>query len=191
MERCDQGEIEMKGPSKILLATGVALALAFSALPASAQQAQQQPPQLQLKPASPSAIAAANALLAAKNATQVYVNAVPNIVQRVKDQLLANNLSYQKDLNEIAVTEVQAMAGREKEIGETLAKIYANDFTEQEMKDLTAFYKSPLGQKLLAQDPKTDQVVIGFLNQWAQGFSQTVAADFRAAMQKRGKQLGG
>jgi hypothetical protein len=29
------------------------------------------------------------------------------------------------------------------------------------------------------------------LNQWAQAFSQTVAADFRAAMQKRGKPLGG
>src|ERR1700743_681372 len=181
----------MKGPSKILCAIGAALALAFSALQGGAQQAQQPPAQLQLKPASPSAIAAANALLTAKNANQVWANAVPNIIQRVKDQLLANNLSYQKDLNEVAVTEAQAITGREKQIGETLDNIYANDFTEKEMKDLTAFYKSPLGQKLLAQDPKTDQTVIGFLNQWAQAFSQTVAADFRAAMQKRGKPLGG
>ena len=176
----------MKRLSGILLAASVAISLAFSALPASAQQPPAPPP---LKPASPSAIAAANDLLAVKKANQVYVNAVPNIVQRVKDQLLANNLSYQKDLNEVALAEAQAMNGREKEIAETLAKIYANDYTEQEMKDLTAFYKSPLGQKLLTQDPKTDQAVIGFLNQWAQGFSQAVANDFRAEMKKRGKPL--
>lgn len=167
----------------------LALGLAFSALPASAQQPPAGP-QLQLKPVTASALAAARDLLAAKNAPQVYVNAVPNVIQRVKDQLLANNLSYQKDLNEVAQMEAQSMTGREKEIGETLAKIYANDYTEQEMKDLTAFYKSPLGQKLLTQDPKTDQTVIGYLNQWAQGFSQAVAGDIRAEMKKRGKPLG-
>jgi hypothetical protein len=180
----------MKRPSGILLAAGIGLALAFSPLSASAQQPAA-PPAAPAKPIPPSALAAAKDLLAVKNAAAVYASAVPNIIQRVKDQLLANNLSYQKDLNEVAVSEAQAMNGREKEIGEQLARIYATDYTEQELKDLTTFYKSALGQKLLAQDPKTDQTVIAFLNQWAQGFSQAVAADFRAAMTKRGKPLGG
>jgi len=179
----------MKSLSKIMLATGVALTFLSSVLPATAQQpaAQAAAPQ---KPISPSALAAAKDLLAAKNAGQVYANAVPNIVQRVKDQILANNLSYQKDLNEVAVTVAQSLNGREKEIGEQLAKFYATDFTEQELKDLVTFYKSPLGQKLLAQDPKTDQEVIGYLNQWAQAFSGTVANQFRDEMKKRGKPLG-
>ena len=176
----------MKRPSGILLAAGLALALAFSALPASAQQ----PAAAPAKPIAPSALAAARDLLAVKNASQVYANAVPNIIQRVKDNLLANNLSYQKDLNEVALSEAQALNGREKEIGEQIARIYATDYTEQELKDLTTFYKSPLGQKLMAQDPKTDQTVIAYLNQWAQNFSQSVANDFRAEMKKRGKPLG-
>jgi hypothetical protein len=177
----------MKFPSGILLAAGITLALAFSALPAGAQQPAAAPP---AKPIAPSAIAAAKDLLAVKNAAQVYTNAVPSLIQSVKDQLLANNLSYQKDLNDIAVTEAQAMNGREKEIGEQLAKIYATDYTEQELKDLTTFYKSTLGQKLMAQDPKTDQAVIAYLRQWAQSFSQGVANDFREEMKKRGKPLG-
>jgi uncharacterized protein len=174
----------MKGSSGILL--GVVLALSLSVLPASAQQPAAPP----AKPIAPSAIAAAKDLLAVKNAPQIYNNAVANLIQRVKDQLLANNLSYQKDLNEVALAEAQAMAGREKEIGEELARIYATDYSEQELKDLTTFYKSTLGQKLMAQEAKTDQAVMGYLNQWAQSFSQTVAADFRAAMAKRNKPLG-
>jgi hypothetical protein len=82
------------------------------------------------------------------------------------------------------------MAGREKEIGEEMAKIYANDFTEQELKDLTAFYKSPLGQKLLTEEPKSIQASMQYMNQWAQAFSGTVVNDFRNEMKKRGKPLG-
>ena len=179
----------MKRLSGFLLGFGVALSLTFSPLPAGAQQpgAPQAPP---LKPVSPSAMQAAKDLLAAKSVSQIYANAIPNIVQRAKDQFLANNLSYQKDLNEVAVMVAQTEAGKDKEIAEQMAKIYANDFTEQELKDLTAFYKSPLGQKLLAQEPKSIQSSMIFMNQWAQTMTETVVNEFRAEMKKRGKPLG-
>ena len=179
----------MKGASPILLAASLAFVLAFPTLPASAQQPAA-PQAAPLKPASPSAIAAAKDLLAVKNVSQVYAQAVPNIVQRTKDAFLANNLSYQKDLDEVAVVVAKSLAGREKEIGEQMSKIYANDFTEQELKDLTAFYKSPLGQKVLAQEPKSIQTSMNFMGQWAQAFSETVANEFRNEMKKRGKPLG-
>ena len=178
----------MKGASRILLAAGLALGLALSTLPAGAQQPAGQQP-APLKPASPSAIAAAKDLLVVKNVNQVYAAAVPNIVQRTKDAFLANNLSYQKDLNEVAVIVAQNLAGREKEIGEQMAKIYASDFTEQELKDLTTFYKSTIGQKLLNQEPKSIQASMNYMSQWAQSFSETVANEFRSEMKKRGKPL--
>ena len=177
----------MKRLSGFLLGFGVALALAFSPQPAGAQQPPQAAP---LKPVSPSAMQAARDLLAAKGVNQIYANAIPNIVQRAKDQFLANNLSYQKDLNEVAVMVAQTEAGKDKEIGEQMAKIYANDFTEQELKDLTAFYKSPLGQKLQQQEPKSIQASMLFMNQWAQTLGETVVNEFRAEMKKRGKPLG-
>ena len=107
------------------------LALALTALPAAAQQP--------AKPASPAAIAAAKEILAMKNASAMYAQAVPNIVERTKDELMQTNLNYQKDLNEVAVIVAQKLAGREKEIGEGMAAVYASDFTEQELKDLVNF----------------------------------------------------
>jgi len=127
--------------------------------------------------------------MAARSLGQVFANAVPNIIQRVKDQLLANNLSYQKDLNEVALAEAQTMAGREKEIGEQMAKMYATDFTEQELKDLVTFYKSPLGQKLLAAEPRAIQFSMSYMREWAQQFGEIANGEFRAEMRKRGKQI--
>jgi hypothetical protein len=169
------------------------MVLALAGVPAGAQQPpappKQQPAPAPLKPGSPAAIAAAKEILTMKNASAMYANAVPNIVQQTKDVLLQNNLNYQKDLNEVAVIVAQNVAGREKEIGEGMAKIYANEFTEQELKDLVTFYKSPLGQKLLLTEPRAIQFSMSYMNQWAQQFAETVNAQFRAEMRKRGKEI--
>jgi uncharacterized protein len=178
----------MKSLSRILSAAGLALGLALAGVPAGAQQPAT-PAAPPLKPASPAALAAAKEILTMKNASAMYASAVPNIVQQTKDVLLQNNLNYQKDLNEVAVIVAQALAGREKEIGEGMAKIYCNEFSEQELKDLVTFYKSPLGQKLLGTEPRAIQFSMSYMNQWAQNFAEVVNSQFRAEMRKRGKEI--
>ena len=173
----------MKSLASFFTALGLALGLALAGVPAAAQQ----PPPL--KPASPAAAAAAKEILAMKNASAMYASAVPNIVQQTKDQLMQSNINYQKDLNEVAVVVAQKLAGREKEIGEGMANVYANEFTEQELKDIVAFYKSPLGKKLLASEPRAIQFSMSYMKQWAQIFSETVNGEFRAEMRKRGKEI--
>ena len=70
-----------------------------------------------------------------------------------------------------------------------MAQIYANEFTEQELKDLVTFYKSPLGQKLIASEPRAIQFSMSYMNPWAQNFSEVVNGAFRAEMRKRGKEI--
>jgi hypothetical protein len=169
----------MKYLSKALPAVVLALGLALSAGQALAQA----------KPPSPAAIAAAKEILELKRANTIYANAVPNIVQRTMDTLMQTNLNYQKDLKEVAEVVAKSLAGREKEIGDGMAKIYAQDFTEQELKDLVTFYKTPLGQKLLNEEPKAIASSMQYMNQWAQTFSEEVNGQFRAEMRKRGKAI--
>src|ERR1700676_3814132 len=175
----------MKRLSRILPAASLALGLALAGVPAVAQQPSPPP----LKQASPAAIAAAKEILAMKNASAMYANAVPNIVQQTRDSLMQSNLNYQKDLNEVAVIVAQKLAGREKEIGEGMAQIYCNEFTDKELTDLVAFYKSTLGQKLLSSEPRAIQFSMSYMNGWAQTFAETVNAQFRAEMRKRGKEI--
>lgn len=181
----------MKRLSRILSASSLALGLALTVAPAGAQQKQPAPaPSAQpLKQGSPAAIAAAKEILTMKNASAMYASAVPNLVEQTKNQLMQSNLNYQKDLNEVAVIVAQKLAGREKEIGDGMANVYANEFTDQELKDLVTFYKSPLGQKLLTAEPRAIQFSMSYMNSWAQNFAEVINGEFRAEMRKRGKQI--
>ena len=174
----------MKGFSGFLSAAALAAGLALAAAPAAAQA-----PAPALKPATPAAIAAAKEILTMKNAPAMYANAVPNLVEQTKNTLLQSNLNLQKDLNEVAVIVAKNLAGREKEIFEGMARVYANEFTEQELKDLVTFYKSALGQKLLNAEPHAIQLSMSYMNQWAQAFAETINGQFRAEMRKRGKEI--
>jgi hypothetical protein len=173
----------MKSVSKIVPAACLAFALALGAAPAIAQQ--------QAAPAAPSAasIAAAKEILQLKNASGMYANAVPAIVDKVKTTLISQNLNYQKDLQELAPIIAKQLAGREQEIGDGMVGVYAGEFTEQELKDLVTFYKSPLGQKLIANEPKAINLSVQVMNAWAQNFSEIVAGVFRTEMRKRGKEI--
>ena len=181
----------MKSLSRILSAAGLALGLALTGVPAEAQQknAPAGAPAPALKPASPAALAAAKEILTMKNASGMYANAVPNLVEQTKNVLLQSNLNYQKDLNEVALIVAKALAGREKEIGDGMAQVYANEFTEQELQGLVTFYKSPLGQKLLTSEPRAIQLSMTYMNQWAQAFAEVINGQFRAEMRKRGKEI--
>jgi hypothetical protein len=178
----------MKSVFRILPVAGVLLALG---MPASAQQKQAAPagPAPALKQCSAAALDAAREILKFKNATALYQNIIPNIVIRTKESLLSSNLNLQKDLNEVATIVAQNDTGKEKEIGEGMAQVYCNEFSEQELKDLVTFYKSPLGQKMLLSEPRAIQFSMAYMNQWAQNFAETVNAQFRAEMRKRGKQI--
>ena len=184
----------MKRISGILAAAGLVAGLALVGAPATAQQpapkqgapAQNAQP---LKQAPPAALAAARELLSMKNAAAMYQAAVPNIVEQTKNALIQQNLNYQKDLTELAPVVAKNLAGREKEIGEGMAQIYANEFSEQELKDLVTFYKTPLGQKLLTTEPRAIQFSMSYMNQWALIFAGTVNEEFRNEMKKRNKPI--
>jgi hypothetical protein len=173
----------MKSALKIVPAACLAFVLALGAVPATAQQ------QPALQAPSAAAIAAAKEILTLKNASAMYTNAVPGMVEKVKGTLIGQNLNYQKDLNELAPIVAKQLAGREQEIGDGMVGVYAGEFTEQELKDLVTFYRSPLGQKLITNEPKAINLSMQVMNAWAQNFSEVVAATFRAEMKKRGKDM--
>lgn len=138
---------------------------------------------------SPAALAAAKEILQLKNASQVYQGAVIATIQNVRNALLQSNINLQKDIEEISLKLARDLSGREAEIGDGMAAIYATNFTEQELKDLLAFYKSPLGKKSLEQEPKSIEASLNYMRNWGEDLAQEVNVRFRDEMKKRGKDL--
>ncbi|MBI3698834.1 MAG: DUF2059 domain-containing protein [Afipia sp.] len=177
----------MKRLSHTLLAAVAALGITVAGAMAQAQA----PAAAPLKPVSPAALASAKEILEAKGANRIYAGAVVGLTNRIKDALLQSNLNLQKDLDESAQKVVKDLNGREQEIGEQMAKIYANQFTEQELKDLATFYKSPLGKKTIDQEPQALQQSSIFMQQWATKMSEEIVTKMRAEMKARGKPVSG
>jgi uncharacterized protein len=169
-----------------VLAPVLALVLALACAGLAAAQQGQLPG---IKSASAACMASARDILTMKHADATYTNAVQNIVQQTKDVLVQTNLNEQNDLEEVAVLVAKTFAGKEKEIGDGMAQIYCNEFSDQDLKDLVAFYQSPLGRKLLTNEPRAIQLSENYMNQWAQTFAETVNAQFHDEMRKRGKPL--
>ncbi len=175
----------MKKLVNAIAIAGFAAVLALAGGPAWAQA--------QTAPSNPNPSAAAvgyaKEILAAKSVSNIYRDAIPNLVERTKITLIQANLNYQKDLTDVSLKVAKDFAGREKEIGEEFAKIYASHFTEQELKDLVAFYKSPLGKKSIDQEPQVFASASQFMASWAQKIGEEINGKFRAEMRARGKNI--
>jgi hypothetical protein len=70
-----------------------------------------------------------------------------------------------------------------------MAKLYATHFTEAELKEILAFYKTPVGMKLLAEQPKVGEEGLKFAQDWANTLSDQVIAKMRDELKKRGHAL--
>src|SRR5262245_49221342 len=123
----------------MLLGLGLALIVGIAAAEA------QQP--------SASAIATAKEVITAKGAGELYKPLVSGVIERTKVVLLQTNPMLSKDLNEVAAKLHTDYATRSSELMTEVAKIYASRFSEQELKEALAFYKSPLGRKLVTEEP--------------------------------------
>ncbi|QNA46612.1 DUF2059 domain-containing protein [Lacibacter sediminis] len=62
-----------------------------------------------------------------------------------------------------------------------IAPVYAKHFTENEVKELIAFYKTPVGKKLVEKLPVISQESYGIGETWGKALSEKVAAKLKAA----------
>ncbi len=114
---------------------------------------------------------------------------VPGVIEQAKSALLRTNPMLNKDLNEVAAKLRADYAPRSVELVNDIAKLYATRFTEQELKDALAFYKSPLGRKLLVEEPRVLDEGMRNAQTWANKLSEEVLGKIRAEMKKRGHDI--
>jgi hypothetical protein len=168
------------------LSAAAVLAIALPGLAA----AQQRPAAPAAQPASsPTALLLAKELIDLKGAAQAYDPLVSGVIEYHKNFFLQTNPNLARDLEQVAQKLSADLASRKVEMQQELTRIYASHFTEQELKDVLAFYRTPLGKKLIAEEPKALEESMKAADDWSRKFAVEVDAKFRAEMQKRGKNL--
>lgn len=138
---------------------------------------------------SPAAVAAAKEVIQLKGGLNMFDPVVNGVVEHHKNLLLQANPTASKDLEEVAKRLRTELAPRVTEIQTEIARAYASQFTEQELKDALAFYKTPLGKKLIEEEPKVLDQSMQVAQNWGDRLSEQVIAGMRNEMKKRGHDL--
>jgi hypothetical protein len=138
---------------------------------------------------TPGALAAAKELVALKGGGAMFDPLIPGVIESAKNQLVPTNPQLAKPLDEVAAQLHKEYAPKRAELLDIVAQTYANHFTEQELKDIVAFYKTPAGKKMISQEPAALQESLTAAQTWANEFSDVVLQRFRTEMQKKGYKL--
>lgn len=138
---------------------------------------------------SASAIATAKELMTVTSATTLFGALIPGVIEQAKNLYLQQNPGLARDLNEISAQLRNDLAPRFSEVTDEIARLYATDFTEQDLKDILAFYKTAAGQKLLQKQPDVVDNSMAFAQRWANNLSDEVVGKMRDELKKRGHNL--
>jgi len=138
---------------------------------------------------SAATVALAREVLVTKGASGMTDPLVRGVIETVKNSFVPTNPNLTRELNDVATVLHKELDGKSSEALEQIARAYATRFTEQELKDLLVFYKTPLGQKFLKEEPNAIEDGMNRARQWAEAFGDTVMARMRSEMQKKGHQL--
>jgi hypothetical protein len=155
----------------------VAIALGVSSPAAHAQQP------------SAAALSTAKEIVIITGATTLFNPTIAGVVGQAKILFLQQNPGLAKDLNEISDKLLKDLAPRFDELVNEVIRIYASHYTEQELKDLLAFYKSPVGKKQITEQTKIVDASLKYAQNWANALSDEVFAKMREELKKRGHAL--
>ncbi len=140
--------------AKLVRAAVLGLAVGF-ALPAAAQEI------------TPEHLAAALDAFRSAQATRGFDTVLPSLAQEVENRLI----QLRPDLNKQIVDTVQGaalkLAARRVDLDNEVARIWAQAFTEDELKTIATFYKSDAGIKFASVGPKVVTDTLKAVQSWS------------------------
>jgi uncharacterized protein len=152
---------------------GLLAILLFSLTPVRAQS-----------PAS-DAEAAARELIVTMKIDDQFKALLPMIMKTMKPAIVQNRADVEREYDALVPVLLAGMQARLGEFSDAVVAVYASNFSADELRAATAFYRTPAGQTFLQKSPLVAQqtMLLG------QKFGQSVGADAQKRMieQLRGK----
>lgn len=78
---------------------------------------------------------------------------LPTIFKTLKPAIVQNRADVERDFDALVPILMKKMDARFSELQDSIVLIYADNFSAVELRELTVFYKTPTGQKLLEKTP--------------------------------------
>ena len=138
---------------------------------------------------SPAAILLAKQIVEIKGVKKLFEPLVRGVVEKVKNQFMQTNFMWAKDLNEVAAKLETEYSPRANELVDESARIYASHFTEAELRQILTFYQTPVGRKMVVEEPRALDQSVANAGVFGDKLSEEIIAKFRDEMRKRGHDI--
>lgn len=111
----------------------------------------------------------------ALTATRQYDDILPQAAMALKQELIQKNPDLGQIISQLVDEETLAVAPRRGDLEREAATIYAKIFTEQQLKEMTEFYRSDTGKKLLEDGGLVARQVHEAAGIWQRGVARDLA----------------
>jgi hypothetical protein len=135
---------------------------------------------------SPEAMTTARSLVNTMKLADPYKAMLPATMMGLRRALTQERPEIERDYDALMPTIENAYKPYYAAIVDDIATVYANNFTVGEMRAIEAFYRQPVGQKLLEKMPAIMQQT----NQVGQDASRKAAEDLRTRLTEALRQKG-
>jgi uncharacterized protein len=156
----------------------VACLLLFSASLSRAQTPPPAPP--------PDAMAAARSLVTTMKLAEQYKALLPAILLGMRPALTQDRPEIEQDYDAMMPMIAEAFTPYYSAMIDGVAAVYANNFTADELREIEAFYRQPVGQKMLEKLPAISQQSLAV----GQEVSRKAAEDLRQRLTEALRQKG-
>lgn len=130
-------------------------------------------------------LAAARELVQVMKATDQFKELLPTIFEGLKPAFVQGRPEMAKEYDAIMPIIIKGAMQRLNGFADMLAGIYAQNFSVDELHDLTAFYRSPTGQKLIARQPVIARASMALGQQFGQSLVNDLKEQITEELRKR------
>jgi len=138
---------------------------------------------------APSHLQAAREVIMESGIVRSFDAFIPQFVEQARETMGSTRPELIKDLDDIAKTLPPKLGDFRNEIVEIGARVYANRLSEQELREVSAFFKTPAGSKYVNLQPQILQELFGEMQGWTQRLGVRVVELFREELKKRGRDV--
>ena len=135
---------------------------------------------------SPEAMKAARGLVTTMKLADQYKAILPGILLSLKPALVQDRPEIERDYDAMMPMITEAFTPYYAAMVDDIAAVYARNFTPGELREMEAFYRQPVGQKLLEKTQAVTQQTM----QVGQDASRKAAEDLRARLTEALRQKG-
>jgi hypothetical protein len=134
-------------------------------------------------------IAAAREVMAATHAADRMQEFVPLMFKQLRGVLVQANPKAEQEIDLLLPRYEERAKARTGELVQAIAAIYAKRFTTTELKEVAAFWKSPVGQKFATEQAGLMKEAMEIGNNLGQSIAKDALEEMKAELRKKGYDL--